>query len=241
MSAPSSDSSILDSGAAASVAPVAPLVTPKPGFGGADGGPGIPSDGGGGGGGRAIPTPGINIPREKFAMWVFLGSLVMLFAGMMSAYTVLKAGAAAWPPPGMPALPATLWVSTLLIVASSITFQLAHVSVRRGRTGLMKVGLVATTLLGSAFLASQWMIWQSMMGAGVEIASNTYAAIFYTLTGLHALHVVAGVLYLLVTTGKALLGRYGPERHLGVELCGMYWHFVDLVWIALFSVLYFQQ
>ena len=173
-------------------------------------------------------------------MWILLGSLVMLFAGILSAYTVLRFGMAQWPPLGMPALPwARLGMNTAAILGSSVAIQWSFRAIRTGRTLALKLGLVVTTALGLAFLFGQWSAWQGLHLEGVAMSTNTYGALFYTITGLHAAHVVAGVVFLLVVTLRACLGRYTAEKHIGVELCAMYWHFVDLVWLGVLAVFYF--
>lgn len=202
--------------------------------------PGDGGDGGGGGGGGDGDPPGegsrIPISTAKLGMMILLCSLVMLFAGFVTVYTVLRFSSPTWPPPGMPPLPKTLWGTTGVIVLSGVTMALAVRSARQRRAGALRASLAATTVLGLLFVAGQLWAWDQLHDAGVKLGP-AYGTVFYTLTGIHAAHVVGGVVMLLFVLGRALLGRYDDGKVEGVELVGMYWHFVDAMWLVLFGLL----
>jgi heme/copper-type cytochrome/quinol oxidase subunit 3 len=196
-------------------------------------------DGGGNGNGGDGPIgEGDRIPisEGKLAMMILLSSLVMLFAGFVTAYVVLRFSSPTWPPPGAPALPRLLFATTLVLITSSGTIAWAASSAR-GRRGLaLRVALTLTLLLGALFVLGQLLAWQEMFKGGVTI-KGSYGTVFYSLTGLHAAHVLGGLVLLLVVLTKALLGRYDQGSPEGVELAAMYWHFLDVVWIVLFWIL----
>jgi cytochrome c oxidase subunit III len=179
-------------------------------------------------------------PREmgRLGMRLLLLSLSMLFAASLVGYVVVRSHASAWPPRGMPAFPKALWVSTLLIMVSSLTVQGALRGVRRGDVGALRRGLALTLVLGLGFLVCQTLNWFLLVAEYVTPKVNLYAFTFYLLTGLHAAHVVGGLIPLGITTRRAFQGAYSPTFHPGVENIATYWHFLDVVWLVLFTVLF---
>ncbi|MFW6125087.1 MAG: cytochrome c oxidase subunit 3 [Pirellulales bacterium] len=218
---------------------------PRPRAGGGSQPPAPPRDGNGwGNGDNGSQHPpfrrrtNLPISNRKLALAILICSLTMLFTGLMSAYAVLRASAGRyWPPEGIPALPSGLWLSTLVIVASSAALVWAHQSVRRDKRSAMKAGLVLTTLLGAAFLAVQVYLWRDLFVRGLTQAS-LYGGLFYVLSGTHAAHVLGGMVILGCVSVRGLANRYTPQSHEGIELASMYWHFLAVVWIVLFAVLY---
>ncbi|MGI6455995.1 MAG: cytochrome c oxidase subunit 3 [bacterium] len=184
--------------------------------------------------GEYIPGAG------KVGVMIFIASLAMLFSASMVGYLVIRLQAGEnWPPPFMPPLPKQgLAVSTVVLMISSLTHWFASRSIRRGnQTGLL-AGLILTTLLGVAFLVLQWINWsdliQMQMAPGTK---NLYAFTFYMLTGLHALHIIGGLMILTIVTIKASRDTYSPQYHPGVEYSSLYWHFLDIIWLIIFFVL----
>jgi cytochrome c oxidase subunit 3 len=189
--------------------------------------------------------PGWQPPFEApgvgtMGMYMLVLSLGVLFAAGMVAYLAIRSGHEPWPPPEMPALPRSLWLSTLAILAVSVAIQRALGAARRGDQPALKRNLALTLSLGLAFLALQAFAWlrvfdqigQSPAGMG------QFVKLFYVLTGLHALHVLGGLAPLAAVTGRALAGRYAPDRHAGVRYQAIYWHFLDAVWCLMFVVIY---
>ena len=179
-----------------------------------------------------IPGAGV------LGMWIFLATLSMLFLASIAGYLVVRLKAPAWPPPGMPRLPSGLWLSTGLLLAGSVTVHLALLRVRLGQRTATVRYLLATTGLALAFLLVQTWNWWGLIAAKMTATTkNLYAFTFFMLTGLHAAHVIGGVILLAIVTARAAKGRYGSGRHGGVTYAAMYWHFLDAVWIVLFAVL----
>ncbi len=170
-------------------------------------------------------------------MRLFLASLSAVFAATLVAYLVVRGRAEAWPPPGVPQLPRTLWVSTVLLVASSATMTWAQRGARRGDGTALRRGLGLTTLLGLAFLASQTLNWFALVAANLTMRTNLYGFTFYLLTGLHALHVLGGLGPLAALTAQAWRGPGSDALARRVAYLAAYWHFLDAVWLVLFAVL----
>jgi cytochrome c oxidase subunit 3 len=166
---------------------------------------------------------------------VWLASELMFFGGLFAAYFTLKAEARVWPPAGVELETALSAFFTLFLIASSGTMVLAVRSLERGdRAGMIR-WLLATFGLGALFLANQIREFYSL---DFRVSSNSYGSIYYLMTGFHALHVAAGLLLMLVAlviaTGPGLVERRAPV----VDSIGYYWHFVDVVWIGLFTTIF---
>ncbi len=191
--------------------------------------------------GKVLPPSGERgeaIPGARIlAMYVFLVSLTMLFAASMVGYLVVRSRAAEWRPEGAAALPAGLWASTAVLLLSSATMHWALRSARRGRPIGLRVGLMATFGLGGLFLGLQTLNWLELVSEHVTPTTGLYGFTFYVLTGLHAIHVIGGLIPLGITTARAFLGRYGWARYSGVRNVAVYWHFLDVVWIVMFTAL----
>jgi len=187
-----------------------------------------------GNGGRSAPVP---LRTGLMGMKILILALSMLFGASIFGYLVIRNRAEVWPPPGVPRLPATLWVSTLIIVISSFTMQSALRAARADRQAALRTGLALTTLLGGAFLLSQTLNWFALVAANLTAKTNLYGFTFYMLTGLHAAHVVGGLVPLAVITMRAFAGRYSAAAHEGVAYTAVYWHFLGGVWVILFAVL----
>jgi cytochrome c oxidase subunit 3 len=183
------------------------------------------------------PRPGPG-DMGRFGMKLFLASLSMLFAAGMIGYLVVRLRSDSWPPKGAPELPMGLWISTLILLVSSGTIHRAVESARADRQRGLRFGLLATTVLGVAFLISQTLNWVTLAAMNLTAGANLYAFTFYVLTGLHAAHVIGGVVLLTIVTIKAFRGRYTAGGHVGVVYASMYWHFLDVVWLVMFAVLY---
>ncbi len=174
------------------------------------------------------------------AMAVLIVALSMFFAASIVVYLLMRQIHQPWPPRGFPALPPTLWLSTLDIVFSSFTMQAAVLAARRGdKVGLQR-NLAAALVLGLGFLGLQsyawYKIWTQVAAAADH--SSTYLEMFYLMTGLHAVHVVGGLVPLVVVTVAAYLDKYGRKKHAAVRYTAIYWHFLAAVWCAVFSVVY---
>jgi cytochrome c oxidase subunit 3 len=179
-------------------------------------------------------------------MLLFICSEVMFFSGLFAAYFTVRAAAPVWPPivPGDKALTeaynlhAEPWFAaglTVILILSSFTCQFAVWSIRRGdRTGFVR-NIAVTLTLGIVFLIGQVYDYATL---GFGIADGTFGTTFYTLTGFHGAHVFGGAIMLSVLLYRGLAGQFTSRHHDAVEATSLYWHFVDVVWIALFSTLY---
>ncbi|HXF71016.1 MAG TPA: heme-copper oxidase subunit III [Actinomycetota bacterium] len=175
------------------------------------------------------------LPLVSVGMVLFLGSELLFFGALFAAYFVLRAAAPRWPPPGVELGLLEPAAFTAILVASSGTMQLAVARVERGDVAGMVRWVWVTVALGVVFLAGQALGYAR---ATFDIASGPYGSAFYAMTGFHALHVLAGLLLMLVVLGRAAAGAYRGGEAAGVEAVAYYWHFVDVVWIGLFSTIY---
>ncbi len=174
-------------------------------------------------------------------MAVLLVSLTILFAASIIAYLLIRSRASVWPPPGFPRIPSTLWLSTIVILACSLTIHMALRAIQRGSERGLALMLWITFALGLLFLAMQtlnWIEFYDSIGPEMQLRGQ-YLGMFYVLTGLHAAHVIGGLIPLGVVSTLASRGKYSANYHPGVRYAAAYWHFLDIVWVILFCVLYF--
>lgn len=197
-------------------------------------------------GGSATKSSPIVDPRSRVAAGVlglrlFLLSLGILFGAVLIGYVVVRLSPALESTIEIPPLPRGLWLSTLFLLCSSGTIHLALTGVRRERPRWLRAGMVATIALGLAFLATQtlcWVSWAGPLRSSLAEAQRAFLVTsFYVLTGLHAIHVIGGLVPLTVVTSRAFGDRYTSADHAGVRYCAMYWHFLDVVWLVLFATL----
>jgi heme/copper-type cytochrome/quinol oxidase subunit 3 len=178
------------------------------------------------------------IPTTKFAMWLFLASEVMFFAGLIGAYVVLRGSAPDWPVVSNILNVPLVAGNTFILIVSSVTMVRALAAIEDGDPNGMRRMLIATAVLGIVFLSIQAVEWSALMSEGTTVSTDLFGSVFFTLTGFHGLHVLGGVVALLYTLVKAFRGHFTQASHGGVELMGLYWHFVDVVWIFLFTIVY---
>ncbi len=178
----------------------------------------------------------LGLDHLKLGMWIFLASEVMFFGGLIATFAKNKF---ANPSPEAQALDIVLvGLNTFLLLTSSFTVVLGLSAIHRGdRSGLIR-NMFFTVLLGGAFLAGQITEFRALFHEGINLQSSLFGSSFFTVTSFHGMHVFVGLLWALGVIVFALRGRYSPESHDGVEIFGLYWHFVDIVWIVLFTVIY---
>ena len=196
-----------------------------------------------GGGGDGDDTPFQFSPaRYRIGVWAAIGSILMLFVALTSAYIVRSASANDWQPIAMPKV---LWLSTALILMSSVAIENSRRSLKQNSDSGYARWLVITTVLGLGFLASQVIAWRQLVRQGVYLASNPYNSFFYLLTAAHGLHLLGGILaltYLLLKTTKKRGTVEGELRRAGAaDAVKIYWHFMDVLWVALFGLLMFWK
>jgi cytochrome c oxidase subunit III len=178
-------------------------------------------------------------PSSLLGMVIFITSELMFFGALFGAYFTIRAQSGEWPPPGTPHIEAVRTaIFTVFLVASSFTQHLGVLAIRKGdRDGLLRWTAI-TIALGAVFLAGQGIEYALLFGENFTIGSNVFGTLFFTMTGFHGLHVAGGLLMLAIVGAKGRMGHFTANRHGPVEAVGYYWHFVDVVWIFLFLVLY---
>lgn len=179
------------------------------------------------------------IPSGKLGMWVFLASEVMLFGAFISAFIVLRMGSANFGVPSEAVMGRPLaTLNTFILITSSVTMVLALAAIQRDDIKGLTKFLTISILLGVCFLGVKSFEYHHKIHEGLTISSSLFGSFYFTMTGLHALHVIGGLVFntYILINGKR--GRYSSQSHERVEYAGLYWHFVDLVWVVLFPVFY---
>ncbi|HIF51167.1 MAG TPA: cytochrome-c oxidase [Thiotrichaceae bacterium] len=179
--------------------------------------------------GRSLPQP-----DAKLVLIIFLVVVTSLFALFISAYLMRMTMASDWRPLPDPDL---LWLNTAVLILSSIALQWAHVAARREQLDSLRNGLFVGGFFAFVFIGGQLLAWQQLVDAGYYVHSNPANAFFYLITGLHALHLLGGVVAWGVTTIKLMGGTEVARLRLSVELCAIYWHFLLVVWLILFGLM----
>lgn len=177
---------------------------------------------------------------SKPLLWIGIVSIVMLFAGLTSAY-VVRAQNGNWL---VFQLPPIMLISTAVIVTSSLTMFLAQRAIKKDNYQLTSIALLATLLLGIAFFYTQYAGWKQLSAQGIYFAgkfSNAAGSFLIVIAFLHLLHMIGGLIALAVSLTKALLKKYSSSDSLGIELTAIYWHFLDILWVYLFLFLYFYR
>jgi cytochrome c oxidase subunit 3 len=173
---------------------------------------------------------------KKFALWLFMASVIMLFGAWTSAYIVKRAE------PGWSSfeLPQQFWINSILIIVSSATLYWAQRSARRDELEKVKLAVSLTTVLGVAFLIGQWLAWDKMVEMNyyfTGMGSNTSSSFIYVLTGVHGVHVISGVIALVVLLSGAFRYQVHSKNMSRIEMCSTYWHFLGGLWLYLFVFL----
>lgn len=186
---------------------------------------------------ESVPTR-TGISHAKLGTWAFLASEIMLFGGLISAYVILRSGSSHFwvPPRAMMGVPlATL--NTFVLITSSVTMVLALAAMQEGNIDRFKRFMMCTIGGGFGFLIIKSYEYNHKWHEGITLSSGLFGSFYYTLTGLHVLHVIGGIVLMFVVLSQGARGMYA-KNHDRVECAGLYWHFVDLVWVILFPILY---
>ena len=190
------------------------------------------------------PQPGehgwtqTGVSSEKLGMWVFLGSECLLFGGLISTYLLYKDKAVTGPTPSeLYDIPFTS-ISSFILLMSSLTMVLAVAAIQRGDHRRLRIWLLTTALLGSFFIAGQVYEFTVFVKEGMGFTTNAASSAFYTLTGFHGAHVTIGIIMLMSLVVITFRGRISGSKAEVIELIGLYWHFVDIVWIVIFTLVY---
>ena len=183
-------------------------------------------------------TTGLN--HRKLLMWAFLGSDCLLFGSLISTYMIYRGKSITQPinPRTVFNIPYTS-VSAFVLLMSSLAMVLALAAIQRGDVHRMRIWLVATACLGMVFLGGQFYEFTNFATVkGLTIGGNIFGTTFFVLTGFHGTHVTVGVIWLLSVVAASYQGRIKQQNSLDVEIAGLYWHFVDIVWIGIFTLVY---
>lgn len=178
------------------------------------------------------------IHNGKIAIWLFLASEVMFFTGLIGAYIVLRMGQGEWPDPTQTLNVPLTAANTFLLICSSVTLVYGLQHVQLGNRAKGNWGLFLTFLFGAVFVSVQAYEYYELYTHGMTPFVNIFGSCFYAMTGFHGLHVLMGVIAMAALTIMGLMGKFGPKNFAAIELTGLYWHFVDLVWIILFAIVY---
>jgi cytochrome c oxidase subunit 3 len=186
-------------------------------------------------------TSSTGLDSRKIAFWTFIGSECLLFGSLIATYLVYEGRSVSGPTTHeILNIPLTS-ISTFDLLMSSLAMVLALAAVQRGDRIWARVWLGMTAFLGAIFLGFQVYEFQHFVHEGLGFTTNLFGSTFFTLTGFHGAHVFVGVLWLLTLLARSFQGKLGPEKALNVEIAGLYWHFVDVVWIVIFTVVYLIQ
>ncbi len=184
-----------------------------------------------------LPTA-TGLPSTKLAMWLFLASDCLLFGALITTYVLYRGSSVVGPyPSDVFDIPYTS-VSSFVLLGSSLTMVLGLAALQRGDVGRMRIWLLATALLGMTFVGGQVYEFTTFYHEGLSLSVNLFGTTFYVLTGFHGTHVAIGILMLLTLFSLSFTGKITRETSMSVELVGLYWHFVDIVWIVIFTVVY---
>jgi cytochrome c oxidase subunit III len=189
-----------------------------------------PPNGGGGDDGSDSSFP---LSSQQIAIWLLMTGVAMLFAGLTSAYIVLR-GVPSWESIKLPQL---VWGNTLVLMVSSLTMELARRAVKSARISSLRQWLGITGILGLAFVVGQIVLWRQMTVSGVLLTSTLHSSFFYVLSGIHAVHILGGLVGLAMVTVKAWTGRLSSTSFEPLRLCATYWHFMGGVWLYLLLLL----
>jgi heme/copper-type cytochrome/quinol oxidase subunit 3 len=188
--------------------------------------------------GQDHPETTTGLPHTKLAMWLFLASECLLFGALISTYVLYRGRSTVGPfPHDVFDIPYTS-VSSFVLLASSLTMVLALAAAQRLDVGQTRLWLLSTAMLGMTFVGGQVYEFTVFYHEGLKLSTNLFGTTFYVLTGFHGVHVTVGVLMLLSLVGMSFARRLPNDPSFPIEMVGLYWHFVDIVWIVIFTVVY---
>ena len=187
--------------------------------------------------GRPRRNASSRVDARVLGMFMFIASEIMLFGSFFTAYFFVRVvnDPPHWPPLGFHLPVYVAGINTAILVTSSFTMHWALTSIKRGNRAGLRAGLVLTFLMGFTFLATQVTEYARI---GFQPGDNAFTTIFFCLTGLHGAHVFVGLSILLFMTIRSFRGHFSPDHHHGVEIGGIYWHFVDVMWIVVYTTVY---
>lgn len=190
---------------------------------------------------QAHATHAPALDHRKLGVWVFLASEVIFFAAIITTFVIYRERSVSGPDPKHILTLLIPTINTMVLLISSVTMVLALQSIKAANNSGTWRWLVVTALLGITFLVLKATEYSELFSEGLTPSANLFGSIYFTLTGFHAAHIAVGVIMLLAVAAKARRGGFSAANNLPVELVGLYWHFVDLVWVAIFMVVYLLE
>ena len=179
------------------------------------------------------PKVTLSMHPKKFALWLFMVTVVMLFAAFTSAY-IVRQSEGNWL---QFELPAAFWITSGIIILSSLTMHWAYLSAKKDNLDTVKLAMGITTVLGIAFLVGQFMAWEELVKENVYFVGNPAGSFVYVFTGLHGVHLIGGVVFLLIVLIQTFRYKVHAKNLDQIEMCATYWHFLDGLWLYLFLFL----
>ena len=183
------------------------------------------------------PSRPLSVHPHKFALWLFIVSIIMIFASLTSAF-IVKQGEGSWLDYNLPSM---FWYNTGIIVISSGLLQWAYFAAKQNQFNKLVTILGATVTLGLVFLIGQWLAWGQLVSMEVYFVGNPAGSFIYVLTGLHAFHLISGIIFLMVVLASATKRRIHSGNMVRMEMCTTYWHFLGALWVYLFVFLVFYH
>jgi cytochrome c oxidase subunit III len=175
----------------------------------------------------------LSMHPKKFALWLFIVSVVMVFASLTSAY-IVRQGEGNWLEFNLPEI---FWYTSLVIIVSSVTMHWAYLSAKKDALDSLRLALIITSFLGIVFLVGQWYSWVALVDRDVYFVGNPSGSFLYVFTGLHALHLISGVIFLIIVLISSLRYKIHSQNMAQMEMCVTYWHFLGALWLYLFMFL----
>ena len=203
----------------------------------------VDHSGGGHGGGHGHTT-NTGVSNTKLAVWAFLSSEALFFGSFISAYLIFRGRDTLFSPQFAKLQPEKLFnieftsATSFILLMSSLTMVLALAALQRGDERRFRIWIASTALFGLTFISGQIYEFTHFYREGLRLSTGTFGSTFFVMTGLHGAHVTVGIFWLLSLYQRSLHGKLGPEKAEAVEVAGLYWHFVDIVWILIFTVVY---
>jgi heme/copper-type cytochrome/quinol oxidase subunit 3 len=184
-----------------------------------------------------VAETSLKLDNRKLAMWIFLGSEFLFFGAFISTYLLYYQRTNGGPGVSIFDIPFTS-VSSFVLLMSSLTMVLGHNAHIKGDMRRFRMWILATALLGMLFIGGQVFEFTTFNVEGLGLTTSPFSSAFFVLTGFHGVHVTIGILMLLSTYGLSLTGKIRPDQHVKTEIVGLYWHFVDIIWVIIFTVVY---
>ncbi len=183
------------------------------------------------------PVRPLYVHPHKFILWLFIVTIIMLFASMTSAFIVKQADGS-WLDYELPSI---FWFTTGVIITSSGLLQWAYFAAKQDQFNRVKILVGLTALLGLVFLAGQWLSWAELVAMDVYFVGNPAGSFIYVLTGLHAFHLITGIVFLIIVLISAFRYRVHSKNLVRMEMCTTYWHFLGALWVYLLMFLVFYH